>query len=71
MINKNEAVAVCTECRTVMSDEQAFKDKFLQAGKPAACKACGGVVTVVMYEDLNRVLEQLDRSRGIGREDLD
>lgn len=62
---EDDAVAVCSECKTQMPDSQAFKSVFLQEGKPAPCKACGGVVVVVMKSEVKRTLEQIDRSRGI------
>ncbi len=62
---ENDAVAVCSECKTQMPDSQAYKNAFLQEGLPAACKACGGVVVVVMKADVKKTLDQIDRSRGI------
>jgi DNA-directed RNA polymerase subunit RPC12/RpoP len=62
---EDTAVAICSECKTQMPDSQAFKDGFLQEGKAGVCKACGGVVVVVMRSDLKRAMEQMDRQRGI------
>lgn len=62
---EDTAVAVCSECKTQMLDSQAYKDGFLQEGKQAVCKACGGVVVVVMQSDLKKALEQMDRQRGL------
>jgi DNA-directed RNA polymerase subunit RPC12/RpoP len=65
MSDKDEAVAICSECKTQMPDSQAFKNGFLQEGKSAACKACGGVVVVVMQSQVKQVMDNIDRSRGI------
>ena len=70
-MSEDTAVAVCSECKTVIPDSQAYKDKFLQEGKPASCKMCGGVMVVVMKSNLKRALESMDRKRGIGNSDND
>ena len=63
---EDDAVAVCSECHTVMRDEQAYKSQFLAEGKPGVCKSCGGVIIVANKRDLKRTLARLDRQRGIG-----
>lgn len=65
----DDVVAVCSECRTVITDAQAYNNTFLKEGKPAACKLCGGVMVVVYQSRLEKDLDRMDENRGVQSQD--
>lgn len=60
-----DVVGVCSECKSDQPDSYMMNNPFAQAGQPASCKYCGGVVIIVYRELRNRSLDQSDKSRGI------
>jgi hypothetical protein len=62
---EDDAVGVCSECRSEQTDNSMYKSPFAQAGMPPACKYCGGVVVIVYKSQKDKSLDQLDRERGI------
>ncbi len=63
---EEDVVAICSECKTEQDPRRMEKDMWLEAGMPAVCKSCGGVVILTLREDVDAALNQSDRRRGIG-----
>ncbi len=63
--DQNDAIGVCSECKSEQMDSTMYKSAFAQQGLPPVCKYCGGVVIIVYRKDKDRALDQKDRERGI------
>lgn len=54
----DDYVALCNDCLSVIPDNIAEKDPFLQAGEKGVCKFCHGPVTVVPKTEVERLRER-------------
>lgn len=61
----DDAIGVCSECKSDQSDSSMYKSAFAQQGVAPVCKYCGGVVVIVYRKNRDKSLDQLDRERGI------
>lgn len=62
----NEVVGVCSECRSEQPMKYMENSPFTQSGTSAPCKYCGGVTIITERKDMESVLMQASRQRGIG-----
>lgn len=62
---EDDAVGVCSECKSEQSDSSMYKSIFAQQGIAPVCRYCGGVVVIVYKQLKDKSLDQLDRERGI------
>jgi hypothetical protein len=60
-----EVIGVCTECRSEQPMKYMENSPFTQQGASAPCKFCGGVTTITARKDVDDVLAQVNRQRGI------
>lgn len=59
---EDDAVGVCTECKSDQPDKYMMNSPFEQP----PCKFCGAPTVVVMRSSREQALRQIDRERGIG-----
>lgn len=62
---EDDAIGVCSECKSDQPDQYMFRSPFAQEGKPVPCKYCGGVVIVVYRSKRDSALDGSDRQRGL------
>jgi hypothetical protein len=61
----NEVIGICTECASEQPMKYMESSPFTQQGSSAPCKFCGGVTTITERKDVEAVLAQVSRQRGI------
>lgn len=60
-----DAIAVCSECRSDQAESYILKNPFYQQGGAIPCQWCSGIVMIVDRVDREAALNQIDRERGI------
>lgn len=65
MVDDNDVIGVCSECKSEQMDSTMYRSTFAQQGFAPVCRYCGGVVIIVNKRDKDRALDQIDRERGI------
>lgn len=61
----DDAIGLCTDCGTEQTDRHMYNSAFAQAGLPAICKYCKGVVIICYRSDKDQVINQINVKRGI------
>ena len=64
-MQEDDVIGLCTDCGTEQTDRHMYNSAFAQAGLPAVCKYCKGVVTVCNKRDKDQVIKQIHIKRGI------
>ena len=62
---EDDAIGLCSECKSDQMDSTMFRSVFAQNGTPPVCKYCGGVVIIVMRSQRQQAINQIDRERGL------
>lgn len=63
--DNDDVIGLCTDCGTQQTDRHMTNSSFAQAGLPAVCRYCKGVVTVCYRRDKDNVLNQINIKRGL------
>ena len=64
-MSDEDIIGICSECSSDQPDSYMYKNVFAQAGKPATCKFCGGVVVIGNRKDKDDIIRKINTSRGI------
>jgi len=65
MSSDDDVIGLCSDCGTEQSDRAMFNSPFAQAGVPPVCKYCRGVVVICYRRDKQKVLDDINRQRGL------
>lgn len=63
--NEDDVVGMCSECKSDQMDSTMYRSIFAQNGIAPVCKYCGGVVVILYRSERNKIINQLDRERGL------